>query len=387
MIRSGIQLRAVIVLLSVLAIMCGLTAGVSVTANAAPLRAAEPRVAVIKTDGVGSQVQAGLIPDLTVGPGGRVWLVAKKPHSSAYELQAVSPVTNAISSYSLADKSPGRLTYNGEITAGKSGTLWLSATKRSGAGVVIRYTPATRKLAEFGTPAGCNGKDIYTEVSLYTASDGYVWLRCVSGSDNSVVERIASSGKSSRIRVPGATPEISELVPGPKGSMYAVATGEGVTRLSPSGSSAYLIDSNTENVLDISGNGTGRIVTLNEYFVAGNDEIVFYTLGPGRAEKRLAKAHQYEGYNAYMALQPTMAANGTDWQLVNKSVLEPSGGQYYLEVSPKGKTTVFKLAIPAKSAVKLGLSPVGPPVITSNGAIWEEESTYPGTGQLVRFTP
>ncbi len=211
-------------------------------------------MAVIKTDGVGSQVQAGLIPDLTVGPRGRVWLVAKKPHSSAYELQAVSPVTNAISSYSLADKSLGRLTYNGEITAGKSGTLWLSATKRSGAGVVIRYTPATRKLAEFGTPAACNGKDIYTEVSLYTASDGYVWLRCVSGSDNSVVERIASSGTSSRIRVPG-------------------------------------------------------------------------------------------------------------------------------------KTMVFKLAIPAKSAVRLGLSPVGPPVITSNGAIWEEESAYPGTGQLVRFTP
>ncbi len=64
------------------------------------------------------------------------------------------------------------------------------------------------------------------------------------------------------------------------------------------------------------------------------------------AEALLANAHQYEGYNMYMVLQPTMAADGAVWQLVDVAALEPSGGQYYFEVTPAGRTKVYKLVIP-----------------------------------------
>lgn len=59
-------------------------------------------------------------------------------------------------------------------------------------------------------------------------------------------------------------------------------------------------------------------------------------LVPGSGtETSLAKAHQYEGYNSFMALQPTMAADGAVWQLVDVATLEPSDGQDYFEVTPE----------------------------------------------------
>ena len=345
---------------------------------------------VVFTDGAGTYTSLGLSGNVTVGPDGRVWLVGATLSKSSGQissfLQAVNPVTTAIKSYPLSYPG-GALTYDGELAFAGDGDLWLSATEADGTGVVMRYVMATGGLAEFPTPAACNGPQFYTAVSLFAASDGSLWLTCLNASDDTVLEQITSSGPGTPIQAPAAAPELGPLTPGAGGTMWAIGYSYGesaIVEITPAGQETVFQSSDNENAIDIVGNGSGTLVAVGNCQVSGVDDTCFFDVAADGTETMIAVAPEYEGYNSNMVLQPTMDASGNVWQLVDKATLEPSGGQYYFEVASNGDTKKYPLVLPGDS---LGLQPGGPPVVTADGVVWDENVGDPGNGELVRFAP
>jgi pimeloyl-ACP methyl ester carboxylesterase len=304
-----------------------------------------------------------------VGPDGRLWFsIAKQPDNA--ELGALNPATGKLQTYQLTYAPPGggTINYQGPIAFDGSGDVWLSAQDQPPGGsvapppVLIRYTPATGKTAQFPMPAACAGitDGLFWPVA---ASDGSVWLAC-----GGVLFRIVSNGTTTGVSLPSFFTLSGALAEGPDGTMYASAIKDGISgvaEISASGTPAFYPGPGGAGMGAIAGNGTGSLIAQ-----VGCSELVgcagvpvdcdqattscFYGLSSGGTLSPIATVP-----NISQLYGTGMDSHGDLWAVAE---LGQNQSEDLLEVTPAGHVSLYQLS--------QSFTPVGAPAITSDGSVW-----------------
>ncbi|WP_370099557.1 hypothetical protein [Streptacidiphilus sp. MAP12-20] len=323
-----------------------------------------------------------------LGLDGRLSLVGWDTSGLHTEIEAVDPKTQAIQTYrQAAPGTTGPLSFTGPLAFDGAGDLWLEGDSTGGSltgPVLIRFTPSSGLFASFANPAAC----LTPPNDLSAATDGYVWASCAGYASDTVVSRISSGGTITTYHAPSGAPDLTDLVPGANGSMWALGSGNfhsDVVEIGTDGQATLFTNPVGVSGRYLAGNGTGHFVEDAICGVGSNGKSCYLAIGPGGGFKQLGTLPSPDT-GEWGA--PVLDKSGNFWTLVNGSTsgAVPIGHSYYYEITPLGAAAARGFDMPASDRGQW-LQPTrsGAPIVTSDGALWLEQAQWPLNGHLLRL--
>jgi hypothetical protein len=273
----------------------------------------------------------------------------------------------------------GSITYLGPIAADNAGHIWLTALITKGQAsqsVIYRFSVRTGAVTRMNTPGSCLAQTFEQPDGLYRSADGHIWLTC-SNKKTGLGEavRYASTGKVTATAVNSAAEDnfLGPLVPGPKGSMWAVSGNfggsGGIDEISASGKEKFFAESSDIVLVELAGNGSKIIAVASCVTSKGQDVSCYFQVALDGKLKRIAAAPNYQGYNFHLVSTPAFDAHANLWQfMTGRADGRAINDEYFFEIGSKNATGVLAFRLP-KPLAKSSVSAAPPPVITG-GAIW-----------------